>query len=195
MIIFILIIILIYFIYNINNENFNNTIELKELNFNKINSETIFNNRILLKTTNPNLEIEQNLNSNNKLDSSNCCLVTKNFNGDYYYDYKKMSGDKCNIDLYMLDKNKELLFDGINGWSNNACQAEHDNNYINKLGSCRNNNFECKDFVLEQTCNNYKETTKNSLNNKTYIKWSEKTCEERLEYIPPEIKRTMDYIQ
>ena len=58
MIIFILIIILIYFIYNINNENFNNT----ELNFNKIESETIFNNRILLKTTNPNLEIEQNLN-------------------------------------------------------------------------------------------------------------------------------------
>ena len=42
-----------------------------------------------------------------------------------------MSGDKCNIDLYILDKNKELLFDGINGWSNDAC---HNLDYKNKLG-------------------------------------------------------------
>ena len=117
-----------------------------------------------------------------------------------------MSGDKCNMDLYILNKNKELLFDGINGWS-----VE----YINKLGSCRNNNFECKDFVLEDTCNKYKNNSnlilnefkgntindlitfqdKKSLTNKSNIKWSEKTCEERLEYMPPVIKKTMDYIQ
>ena len=35
-----------------------------------------------------------------------------------------------------MNKNKELLFDGVNNWSNND---------INKLGSCRNNNFECNE--------------------------------------------------
>ena len=163
MIILILISILLYFIYNkINHEQF----ETKSNN-----SEVQFNNRILLKTTNPNLEIEKNLNSNNKLDSSNCCLVTKKFNGTYYYDYEKMSGDKCNIDLYILNKNKELLFDGVNNWSNND---------INKLGSCRNNNFECNDFILEETCNKYRENTKGVLKNKTNIKWSNKPCEQRI---------------
>jgi hypothetical protein len=188
---------------NLNNINLSQHNDLTNISLNTHNQ---FINRIQLKSTNPYLEIEQILNSNNRLDSSNCCLVTKKFNGDYYYEYEKMSGDKCNIDLYILDKNKELLFDGINGWSND---------YINKLGSCRNNNFECKDFVLEDTCNKYKNNSnlilnefkgntindlitfqdKKSLINKSNIKWSEKTCEERVEYIPPVIKKNMDYIQ
>lgn len=194
---------------NINNVTISSYINLSEhndLTNISLNTDNQFINRIQLKTTNPHLEIEQILNSNNRLDSSNCCLVTKKFNGDYYYEYEKMSGDKCNIDLYILDKNKELLFDGINGWSND---------YINKLGSCRNNNFECKDFILEDTCNKYKNNSnlilnkfkgstindlltfldKKSLTNKSNIKWSEKTCEERVKYIPPVIKKTMDYIE
>ncbi len=203
-------------ISNISNITISNYINLSEninLSNNSLNTNKQFINRIQLKTTNPYLEIEQTLNSNNRLDSSNCCLVTKKFNGKYYYDYEKMSGDKCNIDLYILNKNKELLFDGINGWSNDACSVQ--SNYINKLGSCRNNNFECKDFILENTCNQYKNNSnlilnefkgntindlitfqdKKSLINKSNIKWSEKTCEERLEYNPPVIKKTMDYIQ
>jgi len=215
---------------NINNENnitISNYINLSEninLSNNSLDTDKQFINRIQLKTTNPYLEIEQTLNSNNRLDSSNCCLVTKKFNGNYYYDYEKMSGDKCNIDLYILDKNKELLFDGINGWSDNSCLSQSDFdknkiaqnlNYINKLGSCRNNNFECKDFILEDKCNQYKNNSnlilnefkgntindlitfqnKKSLINKSNIKRSEKTCEGRLEYIPPVIKKTMDYIE
>lgn len=197
---------------NLSNINLSEHNDLTNISLNTHNQ---FINRIQLKTTNPHLEIEQILNSNNRLDSSNCCLVTKKFNGDYYYEYEKMSGDKCNMDLYILNKNKELLFDGINGWSNNACSFQKDNDYINKLGSCRNNNFECKDFVLEDTCNKYKNNSnlilnefkgntindlitfqdKKSLINKSNIKWSEKTCEERVEYKPPVIKKNMDYIQ
>lgn len=199
---------------NLNNINLSEHNDLTNISLNTHNQ---FINRIQLKTTNPHLEIEQILNSNNRLDSSNCCLVTKKFNGDYYYEYQKMSGNKCNTDLYILDKNKELLFDGINGWSNGACKNKigQDLDYINKLGSCRNNNFECKDFILEDKCNEYKNNSnlnlnefkgntindlitfldKKSLINKSNIKWSEKTCEERLEYIPPVIKKTMDYIQ
>jgi hypothetical protein len=189
-----------------NNQTIINLSENIDLNNNSLNTDKQFINRIKLKSTNPYLEIEQILNSNNRLDSSNCCLVSKKFNGNYYYEYEKMSGDKCNIDLYILDKNKELLFDGINGWSND---------YINKLGSCRNNNFECKDFILEDTCNEYENNSnlilnefkgntindmitfqnKKSLTNKSNIKWSEKTCEERVKYIPPVIKKPMDYIE
>jgi hypothetical protein len=170
----------------------------------KIEPETIYKNQILLNTTNPYLKIEKKLISNDKIDSSNCCLVTKKFNGDYYYDYQKMSGEKCNIDLYNLNKDKTLLFDGVNQWSNDYCNTISTKSY---LGSCRNKNFECFDFVNENQCIDYKNAEskglsdflnfneKISLRNRNNIVWSEKTCEERLEYIPPNIIPYINNIQ
>ena len=109
----------------------------------------------------------------------NCCLVEKEylpdsnneFGGQFKYTFNKLSNDKCDSKLYKLDANKQLLIDGENNWSNNLCT----NNKLNPkpdlvIGSCRNVNKECIDFVDKPFCDNYK------------MVWSERTCNQPLDY-------------
>ena len=106
---------------------------------------------------------------------TNCCLVEKKyvsnknelFGGNFKYIYTKKTNEECNNDLYNLNSNKQLLFDGVNNWSNKYC-----NNKSNVLlGSCRNINKECVDFVDKKFCDNYR------------MKWSSKTCHEPLDFV------------
>ncbi len=100
-------------------------------------------------------------------DSKVCCLVEKKYTydtnsymgGKFQYDY--IPSDCNNI---IMDSNKQILVDGVNGWYDEYCKP---NNYI---GSCRNANKECIDFLTEPQCSKYKMT------------WSSKTCNEPLEY-------------
>ena len=106
---------------------------------------------------------------------TNCCLVEKKyvsdknelFGGNFKYIYTKKTNEECNNDLHNLNSNKQLLFDGVNNWSNKYC----DNKSDVVLGSCRNINKECVDFVDKPFCDNYR------------MKWSPKTCHEPLDFV------------
>jgi hypothetical protein len=144
--------------------------------------ENIFNNRIKLLNINttPNEDL---IKTTNLLDSSNCCLVQKEFNsGKFNYKYKSLKNKDCSINLYELDQNNKLFFDGINGWSNNKCT---DN--ISNLGSCRLANMECLDFMTKEECFNITSEVKadfylkfnlSNKNNKlnTKMVWSKQSC-------------------
>jgi hypothetical protein len=100
----------------------------------------------------------------------NCCLVTKVFDpkkDEFVYKYKKM--DTCNVndkkDTYM----RNILVDGVNGWDNKYCKEPEVNNKNyntdNMLGSCKNVNFECKDFIPQKNCKKFR------------MEWTDKTCQ------------------
>jgi hypothetical protein len=89
------------------------------------------------------------------------------YGGNFKYVYTKKTNEECNNNLYNLNSNKQLLFDDVNNWSNKYC-----NNKSNiLLGSCRNINKECVDFVDKKFCDNYR------------MKWSSKTCHEPLDFV------------
>jgi hypothetical protein len=102
-----------------------------------------------------------------------CCLVekkylpdnTNQFGGSFKYKYKKLENENCDLKLFRLDSNKQLLFEGENEWSNEYCS-----NKTNKLGSCRYINKECIDFVSPEFCK------------KLNMTWSEKSCHDPLEF-------------
>jgi hypothetical protein len=113
--------------------------------------------------------------SKEKDNITNCCLVEKKyvsnknelFGGNFKYIYTKKTNEECNNDLYNLNSNKQLLFDGVNNWSNKYC----DNQSEALIGSCRNINKECIEFVDKKFCDNYR------------MKWSSKTCHEPLDFV------------
>jgi len=120
---------------------------------------------------------KDNINSSDITNTiTNCCLVEKKyvsnknelFGGNFKYIYTKKTNEECNNDLYNLNSNKQLLFDGINNWSNKHCI---DNQSEALIGSCRNINKECVDFVDKKFCDNYRMT------------WSSKTCHEPLDFV------------
>jgi len=108
-----------------------------------------------------------------KLKNINCCLVEKKYlpnsdascGGEFKYLFTKKTNEECDINLYNLNSNQQLLIDVDNNWSNNFCSAN-----LKKLGSCRNINKECIDFVNKPFCDKYK------------MIWSDKTCHQPLEY-------------
>ena len=69
-----------------------------------------------------------------------CCLVEKKYlsdqtnelGGRFKYKFKKLENENCNLKLFRLDSNKQLFFDGENGWSNQFCSNDNKN-----IGSCR----------------------------------------------------------
>lgn len=101
-----------------------------------------------------------------------CCLVKKSFQpntnniygGDFIYLYEKKTDKDCNISQYN-NNSSQLLIDNLNNWSNDMCTSES-----KKIGSCRNINKECIDFVTKDFCDKYK------------MKWSNKTCHQPLEF-------------
>ena len=116
-------------------------------------------------------------------DNKKCCLIEKKYvpdpssiyNGNFKYIYNKLSNDECSYDLYNLDNNKQLMM----GWdkcsspwegSSPGTPKEVSENATNKIGSCRNMNFECIDFVDKTFCDNNR------------MDWSELTCNNSLPY-------------
>jgi hypothetical protein len=110
----------------------------------------------------------------NEIDNNTeCCLVEKvfvpykNTYGKFQYKYTKLKGNKCKLNNNNItNKNKEILINNKNGWSNKNC---HKNNKI--IGSCRNSNKECVDFVTNEFCDKYN------------MIWNKKTCNEPLDYV------------
>jgi hypothetical protein len=149
----------------------------------------------------------------------NCCLVqteylpdpSNQFGGNFKYKYKKMANEECDLKKYRLDNNKQLFIDGYNGWTNDRCEdnsfslgsltiqakpellssiIDFESKDSKLLGSCRNINKECIDFVDKEYCDKY------------HMTWSIKTCRDPLEYkwidkinfIKPESKNDGSYI-
>lgn len=108
-----------------------------------------------------------------KVPEINCCIVEKKYlpnpdelyEGEFKYTFSKKSDEQCNITNYNLNSNTEILIEGDNGWSNDFCLTG-----IKKIGSCRNINKECIDFVDKDFCDKYRMT------------WSNKTCHQPLEF-------------
>ncbi len=107
------------------------------------------------------------------LSNLSCCLVEKKYlpdnsnqlGGRFKYKFKKLENENCDLKLFRLDSNKQLFFDGENGWSNDLCSNDN-----KKIGSCRFVNKECIDFVSPDFCKKYNMT------------WSEKSCHDPLNY-------------
>ena len=76
-----------------------------------------------------------------------------------------MSNEMCDINKYESDNNQQLFIDSYNGWLNEKCDSQ-----TNNIGSCRNINKECIDFVDKNYCDKYK------------MVWSAKTCNDSLDY-------------
>lgn len=108
-----------------------------------------------------------------KVPEINCCLVEKKYlpspdelyEGNFKYVFTKKSGEQCNSSEYNLNSNIELLIDGENNWSNSFCSPNKQ-----KIGSCRNINKECIDFVDKEFCDKYR------------MKWTTKTCHQPTDY-------------
>ena len=103
----------------------------------------------------------------------NCCLIKKSFGhnynlntGNFDYAFTKLYNEQCDPKKYDLSSNKQLFIDGENGWSNEKyCQKNK------KIGSCRNINKECIDYVDKVYCDKYR------------MVWSDKTCNNSLDYV------------
>lgn len=102
-----------------------------------------------------------------------CCLLEKKylpdneniFGGSFEYKYNKLENEMCDLKKFRLDSNKQMFFDGVNNWSNDSCREDN-----NKIGSCRNVNKECIDFVDKEFCDRYN------------MMWTNKTCHDPFEY-------------
>lgn len=152
----IIILVLVFLLLCYYSEKFNN--EFYNISFpSNENTTSIYDNRLNLIPTTININVPNNM-YNNKIKSNKCCLVKKELNMAKYK-YQKYNDLDCDIDNFILDNNNQLLFDGINNWNNNEC---NDNSIF--LGSCKNNNLECFDFIDKKTCDDYKLT------------WSNKPC-------------------
>lgn len=102
-----------------------------------------------------------------------CCLIKKSFQpnpnnmygGNFVYLFEKKFNENCDTNRYNEDSSTQLLIDNLNNWSNDMCNSE-----AKKIGSCRNINKECIDFVSKDFCDKYKMT------------WSDKTCNQPLDF-------------
>lgn len=109
----------------------------------------------------------------NKVPEINCCLVEKKYlpssndlyEGNFEYVFTTLSGSQCDSSNHNLNSNTQVLIEGDNGWSNSNCSTGS-----KKIGSCRNINKECIDFVDKDFCDKYRMT------------WTSKTCHQPLEF-------------
>jgi len=92
-----------------------------------------------------------------------CCLIKKEYvidnNHPYGGDFKYIINNikDCNYNAYILDDKQQINY-GDN------CKKEN-------IGSCRNINKECIDFVSKDFCDKYNMT------------WSNKTCQHPLDFV------------
>ena len=140
-------------------------------------TSSIYQNRFNFIPTTINNDLNNDNLNYNKLKNNKCCLVKKELdNNNFKYTFTKYYGDECDIDNFVLDHNNQLLFDEINNWDNNECKNDN-----TKLGSCQHYDFECIDFVDEETCDIYNEKMpRDPLNRKINFVWSNKPCYNKL---------------
>ena len=114
---------------------------------------------------NNNISIYAPIYKNNK-----CCLVKKKIkDAEWIYHYKKLSGTKCNIDNNLSNNNQNLFIVGQSDWkSNKYCSNTKNKEPI--IGSCRNINFECKDFITKKECDKFK------------MRWSDVPCHQPIKF-------------
>jgi len=115
------------------------------------------------------------------LTSNKCCLVEKKLfannitidNTKNKYNYTPYYGDSCNLDNFDLNENRQLFFDGVNGWDNSKCSEDK-----GTLGSCQHYDLECIDFVPENNCKDYNNKMPPDRQNRTNIEftWNPKPC-------------------
>lgn len=126
----------------------------------------------------PYKDLEYTKNLDKPMPDPICCKISRVQDlktGKWSYDHKKMKGDECkpyNQNIPELNK-VEYYYLGSNDWDNNdKCSNSYvDENKQPYLGSCRNLNFECLDFVNKKTCDKY-----------TGYTWSQKTCMENINF-------------
>jgi hypothetical protein len=161
-----------------------------------LSNDKIFSNRIQLKditkteldiaTNYPNI-INNDHTTDNLIYDNSCCLVSKNYTQyGFLYNYTPLENENCNINNHELDHNNQLMFNNLNYWDNKYCKNNLDDQI---LGSCKNNNFECFDFVTKQQCIEYANNLKlnyflkfDTNRKKINVTWSEKTCEGKIPY-------------
>jgi hypothetical protein len=201
-IIIIILILLIFFLYKINYqiENFifnvvtDNTpksfLDLDNyynINFNVAglkNTTSIYQNRFnFIPTTyaDNKIRLDNDMNVYNttydEIKSNKCCLVKKILNnvGQFEYNYYKYENSDCDLNNFELDQNNQLMFEGINGWSNDKCSIENSN-----LGACKHYDFECMDFITADKCEEYNEKMPHDpQNRKITFEWQKNPCYSR----------------
>tara|TARA_B100001093_G_scaffold369457_1_gene354423 strand:+ start:1080 stop:1706 length:627 start_codon:yes stop_codon:yes gene_type:complete len=88
-------------------------------------------------------------------DFVNCCKVDLKFDydkNDFAYKFKKL--DKCSQDDFHNSINHNLFVEGIDNWTNDMCKEPVCKKDV-ILGSCKNVNFTCKDFVTKENCEKF----------------------------------------
>lgn len=161
-----------------------------------LSNDKIFSNRIKLKditkteldiaTSYPNI-INNNNETQNLIYDNSCCLISKNYTQHgFSYNYTPLENENCNINNHELDHNNQLMFNNLNYWDNKYCKNNLDDQI---LGSCKNNNFECFDFITKKQCIEYANNLKLNYylkfdinRKKINVAWSEKTCEGKIPY-------------
>jgi hypothetical protein len=143
-------------------------------NFNSnINTTSIYENRFnFIPTTINDKNLVSNIDSD-QIKSNKCCLVKKMLDNDNFkYEYTKYENENCNLNNFELDQNNQLLFDGVNGWSNDYCSPD-----TSTLGSCQHYNFECIDFTSKNKCDEYNsKMPSDPQDRKITYDWSKKPC-------------------
>ena len=136
----------------------------------------------------PYKDLEYTKNLDKPMPDSLCCKVTREMdtnNGNWYYDHTKLKGSKCKPynNTPVLNKT-EYYYVGSNNWdSNDKCSNSYiDENKLPYLGSCRNLNFECLDFMNKKSCDKYPNYT-----------WSTKTCMQHINF-PIKYKENNHYL-
>ncbi len=151
---------------------------------NQSNRDKIFDNRINFKSviySNDNIQDQSHF-----IKSDKCCLVSKKYDQDgFSYTYKPLYNNDCNINLYELDQNNKLLFDGQDLWDNKFCENNLNDNI---LGSCRRHNWECFDFITKEKCANLAKNDRgngflkfNKNPNVINLKWNKGTCQDHID--------------
>jgi hypothetical protein len=96
----------------------------------------------------------------------------------------------CNVNLYNLDSQNQILFDGIDYWDNKYCK---NNTPDQILGSCGNYNKKyCVDFITKDRCEYIRDNGKADeylgftlTRNKSDVSWTNKTCQDPVKYVLP----------
>jgi hypothetical protein len=146
--------------------NYNNKDELEET--------SVYDNRFKFITVSNN---DKKLDTNNSLvikgyetiKSTKCCKVKRGYNN---YEYEKYQDEACDITNFELNHESQVLYDGLNGWSNEKCSVDNSD-----LGSCRRYDFECMDFISKEKCDEYnQQITPDRQNRNIYFEWFDKPC-------------------
>jgi len=126
----------------------------------------------------PYQDLEYTKNLDKPMPDSVCCKISRKLdtgNGEWFYDHEKLKGEACKPynENYPEINKVEYYYLGNNNWDTmDKCSNKYVTNKKQPfLGSCRNLNFECLDFIDKGTCDKYSGYT-----------WSHKTCMENIDF-------------